>query len=729
MNKNNLSWSPIILLLFMGFFQISFGEKSQISGKIIDENRQPLAGVNIAIDGTVLGAASDLQGSFSIQRVPAGPITVVISMIGYQTEKRSITIEPQTVLDIGVIQLFPKPISLETVVVTASKYEQQVQDVPASLGLISRSDLQLRNILTIDRALQYVPGVNMNASQMNIRGSSGYSRGVGTRVFFLIDGIPILTGDTREVSYDVIPTHLIERIEIVKGAGSALYGSSALGGVVNIITRDIRQSPQMYFKYYLGRHSKSAFSQWNWSDDTQNYSGFSGNISHKFKNLGIQLGGNYDKDDGYRQNDTRKRYSGSGKLEYDFSPYHQITFAGNYMEQDRDEFLYWKDFQHALQPPADQLGNKVETKRYYLTGQYRYIMSKNQFLVIKGIWFRNRFRDNIANNQGSGNDSKSSNLYSEVQYTSRLKHISLTTGVSGNADAVASNIFGNHSGSSFAGYFQAEGLVLHQVRLTTGVRMDYFRMDSVESDYQINPKFGAVYTPYAGTALRTSVSWGFRAPSLAEVFTSTDASGFQVIPNTHLKPENSTSFEIGINQIFRDHYTFDIASFHSRYRNLIEGEFLPTGEIQFQNITAATIWGIEATINGAFLENKLFGNLSYTYVNPRDKETNDYLKFRPRHLFYVNLNQIVKKFQVALDYRFIKKYDRIDEKFALLIEDAEQRVDAHIVDLRLLWNVKINPVPFRVTFQINNILRYHYVDLVGSLAPLRGFTLTLETGF
>ena len=110
---------------------------------------------------------------------------------------------------------------------------------------------------------------NMNSTQMNIRGSSGYSRGVGSRVLFLIDGIPILTGDTREVSYDVIPTYLIERVEIVKGAGSALYGSSALGGVVNMMTKEIDQLPHYYLKMYGGLHSQTAYPQWNWSDKSR----------------------------------------------------------------------------------------------------------------------------------------------------------------------------------------------------------------------------------------------------------------------------------------------------------------------------------------------------------------------------------------------------------------------------------------------------------------------------
>lgn len=727
----NRSYNRSLLSLFfvLGFTTQLIAQNAQISGRIFDENRNPLAGVNIALERTVLGAATDLDGFFIIQHVPAGSFTVAISMIGYRSQKQDLLISQGETIDIGIVQLTPKPISGETVVVTASKYEQELRNIPASISLISRQEIQLRNILTIDQALKYVPGVNMNSTQMNIRGSSGYSRGVGSRVFFLMDGIPILTGDTREVSYDVIPTYLIERVEIVKGAGSALYGSSALGGVVNMITKDIDQIPHYYLKIYGGIHSKTSYPEWNWSDKSRFYKGLSGHFSRKFRKLGVQLGGAYDKDDSYRQNDQRKRYSGSGKLTWAISPYHQFTLAGNYMEQDRMNFLYWKNLQNALVPTDDQIGDEVKSKRYYVSGQYRYHQSRNQLLIIRGIWFWNRFRDNIASIESSGNESIAKNLFGEIQYTTPVQQFALTGGVSANGNNAESNIFGDHSASSYAAYFQIEGSAIEKVRLTAGARLDYFQMDSVESDYQVNPKLGLVYSPFAETNFRANLAWGFRAPSLAEVFTSTDASGFQVVPNTALKPEESIYVEAGINQIFQDRVNFDVAVFHSRFRNLIEGEFLTSGEIQFQNITRATIWGMEAALSGALWREYLRGNLSYTYINPRDEETNEFLKFRPRHLLYISGLTRLAPFQFSLDYRFIKKYDRIDEKFSLLIQDAEARVDAHILDFRILWNLKLSTLPLRLSLQFNNLLRYYYVDLVGSLAPLRGMTLTLESGF
>jgi outer membrane receptor for ferrienterochelin and colicins len=705
----------------------SAGLTQRITGRVVDENNSPLAGAAVSVEGTVLGAATDLDGYFVIEKIPPGQFTLKFTMLGYRPVKKTISLAAGEVINIGTVKVEMAPVPGEAVVVTAAKYEQKMQDVPVSLSLIDRRELQMRNIVTIDQALQYVPGVNMNSSQMNIRGSSGYSRGVGSRVLFLLDGIPFMTGDTREISYEALPTYMIERVEVMKGAGSALYGSSALGGVVNIITRDIDASPFLYVKLYQGLYSNSTYDQWNWSSKRRFFNGFSGLTSHKMGKFGFQMGGAYAGDDSYRQNDTRKRYSVNARIQWWISPYEELILSGNYMHQDRENFLYWQDLDHALQPAADQLGDKVTSIRRYINGQYRYLLGSNRFLTIRGIWFRNQFTDNITAEQG--NKSTSHNLTTEIQYSSRIRTALLTLGTEGTLNKAESNIFGEHSGNSVAGYLQLEMPLTSKWRITGGARADYFYMDSVKSETQINPKLGITFSPAISTTFRASFGLGFRAPSLAEVFTSTTASGFQIIPNINLRPEQSTSFETGLNHNFGERFNLDVAYFYNRYRDLIEGEFLESGQVQFQNITRAEIQGGEVDVSAQLVPDLLRTHISYTYVNPWDLDSLQFLRFRPRHLFYLNNQLTLGKLQLFLDYRYIKKYDRIDEKFLVLIPDAEKRVDAHIVDVRAAIPVQISRIPLLLTLQINNLLQYYYVDLIGSLAPLRNFTLTLETGF
>jgi len=720
--------SKKIILLF--FVLLAFNIHSQevvLKGRVLDENQNPLIGANAFLYGTTSGCSADKMGYFLIEKVPTGKYTLHISMIGYQPYRKELTLMAEGEVNLGDIQLLTSPIAGETIVVTASKYQQAVQDIPTSMSIINNREIIARNTITLDKALQYVPGVNMNADQMNIRGSSGYSRGVGSRVLFLLDGVPFLTGDTREINFDVLPGYMVQRIEVMKGAGSALYGSSALGGVVNFISNDIQQSPPIYIKLYGGLFNKTAYEDWNWSDNRRYFQGASFRFSQHNNKIRIQVGGALDSDDSYRQNDIRNRYSGSGKLQWIISPRQEVTFTGNYMYQKRENFLYWRSLKYALQPPFEQLDDQVESTRYFVTTNYRYIFGSNTFLTFRGIWFWNRFIDTVSS--AGGNRSTSGNLNGEIQFNTKVNNFLLTTGIEGVGNKVESNIFGSHTGEGFAAYMQGEYTVGARWSINAGIRFDYFDIDSVDAYQQVNPKLGIVYRPHAGTAFRTSIGLGYRAPSLAEIFTSTDASGFQVIPNLLLKAEKSRYFEVGWNQFFGKRMLTDISYFYSRYFDLIEGEFLQSGEIQFQNITNARVMGTEITLTSELISKRLNLLIGYSYIDPVDLDNQDFLKFRPRHLIHTAIEINTSRFDWGIDYRFIKKYDEIDEKFLLIINDAEQRIDAHIFDFRVSSKVKMGSIPTRISLLINNLFQYYSVDLIGSLAPIRRFTLTLETAY
>jgi len=715
---------PTSIAILFSF--LSYLQTANIKGKIVNEELHPLIGANVYLKGTILGSTTNLNGEFLIEKIPKGKYVVTISVIGYEQKEIPVTVVKDYHYDLGTVKLKPSPLQGEPVVVTASKHKQNLQDVPVSISTLGRKEIELRNIITLDKALQYISGVNLNSSQVNIRGSSGYSRGVGSRVLFLLDGVPFLTGDTREINFETIPVYLIDHVEVLKGAGSALYGSSALGGVVNIITRGIEPGTHFYFKIYGGIYSEPSFSQWKWTEKNRFLNGSSVLFSQKIKNLGVMLGGSRDQDDGYRQNDWFQRHSVNGSLQWDISPFQHLTISGNFITKKRGNFLYWQDLNHALQPPLEQRDDRVETQRYYLSGNYRYILNKNRYLTIRGIWYHNHFEDNVS--KGSGNISTSKNLNTEIQFNSQIGSIFLTTGLEGTWNSATSNIFGNRNGYGSAAYIQGEWELSKRLKGNFGVRFDYFTLDSVKSDYRFNPKVGIVFKPFSGGALRSSIGFGFRAPSIAEAFTSTSAGGFRVVPNTNLRAEKSFSFEIGWNQILTPWIATDLATFYNRYADLIEGTFQKSLQVQFQNITKARIQGIELNLNGGIWNKKIQYRLGYTYVDPRDLENDQFLIFRPRHLLQSNLQFNFYIFHLGLDYRYISKYDRIDERLALLIPDAEKRVPVHVVDVQFLTNFRLGQLPCSTSLQINNLLRYNYVDLVGALAPLRHFILTFQAG-
>ncbi len=270
--------------------------QSVIKGKIVDEEGQSVAGANVYLKGTVMGAASDDQGMFQIVRAPRGQFSLIISMIGYKMKEVKIGTEDD-IVDVGNIQLDPVALQSQPIVVTASRYAQNIQDVPVSIGNITVTEIENRNAVTLDEALQYVSGVTLTGDQINIRGSSGYSRGAGSRVMMLMDGIPYLTGDTKEANFESISIQEVERIEIVKGAGSALYGSSAIGGVINVINKKIEADPHLTFRMYGGLYSDTYYPEWDWSNRSRFMAGIKFNYSNKSGAVGYRFGASHDQDD------------------------------------------------------------------------------------------------------------------------------------------------------------------------------------------------------------------------------------------------------------------------------------------------------------------------------------------------------------------------------------------------------------------------------------------------
>ncbi|MFC2088584.1 TonB-dependent receptor domain-containing protein [Calditrichota bacterium] len=701
-----------------------FAQNSKITGQIIDENNNPIIGANVFLKGTVLGAATNDEGYFTISKVPLGDFIISISVIGYNEKTIDVSIQSADDQNLGSIQLTSTPLQSQPIIITASKYEQSVQDVPVSVNSISSQEIEYRNTLTIDKALQYVPGINMNRDQVNIRGSNGFSQGIGSRVMMLVDGVPYITGDTQGLVFEAMAMNQIENVEIVKGAGSALYGSSAIGGVINVITKSIPENPHLNLKMYGGFYSDPYYEQWKWTDSQRYLYGAKVDYSNKFGNTGFRLAAVKDQNDSYRKNDWKERYNIGGKIEHEFSPFEKMTISGNYMDQKRGNFLYWKNLKSALEPPDSHLGEKITSLRYYLSPKFQKIISPTNFYKINAIWFHNQFDDNIDDR---GNHSKSDYLFAEFQYNVAYLNHYFTVGLSPTFNSVASNIFGSREGYGIGTYIQDEISWSEKLKTTIGSRIDYFDIDSLGTDYGFSPKIGVVFKPANGTALRASVGTGFRAPSFGEAFTSTVASGLTVIPNHNLKAEKSASLEVGWNQIFGHLLSSDVAIYYNQYWDLIENEFTEDYEIIFNNVTKARIAGFETNLQMQIIPQKLFASLGYTFIDHKNLDTKDYLKYRPRHLLYMATKLKIGIFLAGLDYRYMSRYDRIDEDLATVVSDAQQRVAAHILDFRVSSDFKISKRPLTLSLQINNLLQYNYIDLIGSIAPIRNFIFTLET--
>ncbi|MBI3586291.1 MAG: TonB-dependent receptor [Ignavibacteriales bacterium] len=733
-------------ILFLACFSTALSQTGtgSISGKVTDaETQNPLAGANVIIKGTFLGAVTNTHGEFKIYKVPVGTYTIEASLIGYQRKLFSGIIIKQGEEYSLSLQLLPAEIQEKEIVVTASRREQGLQEVPVSVSTVTAKTIAERNNITLDDALRYVPGVNLMQDQINIRGSTGYSRGVGSRVLLLLDGLPFITGDTGEINWEAIPTHQVERIEVVKGAGSALYGSSALGGVVNVITKDFSQSPELRFRLFSSLYDKPRYAEWQWTDKPRFNSGAMLTYSDKSGPLGYLVSVGRTVDESYRQNDTYHRWSLYSKLKYDLSTSQNLTISANFVRRTHGNFFWWRDLREATRPADSQLNGNVESNRGNIGFHYKEFVSDKFIYSVKGIYFGNFWRDDSAGNVNNVSASHLFNFEGQATYEIAKSNI-LTFGVAGNYDKVNANLFGSHPGVGGAVYVQDELELTSQLRLTAGLRFDMQKVSSLPSVAQLNPKLGIVYKLDNETSLRASFGSGFRYPGISELYitSSTNVSQVVVLPNTDLAVEHSISYEIGAGSSITPSVFVDAAIFSNSFDNLIEPlvqikRYKPdptsTREvegpvIQFENVTKARIQGAEVGVKIDWWKKHLSSDVGYTYTWPEDLTEQTILKFRPRHILYASGALTFGNFKSSADVRYVSRIERIDENLVRLapIIDGEQRVPIKVVDLRFSYDLIDEGLPVRVGFNINNLLNYHYVELIGNLAPVRSFTLTLD---
>ena len=728
MKKMNYIKLKIFFFIFILISADSSAQQFSIYGTVKDNSGNPLVGANVILLGTEKGAATDEEGKFEIKNLNSRTYTLSVTMIGYKSEKiLDLRLKDRSVF----IEIVLEPIVIESgpVIITANKYEQDISELPVSAEVIPSEKLSRKNFTNLEDAMRYVPGVNMTSYQISIRGSSGYSRGAGTRVLIAYDGIPFYTGDTGEIIWESIPITQVERIEIIKGASSSLYGSAAIGGVVNVITKKIPDEPVTYFKSSIGLWDNPYYDEWKWADNPRIFNSLTLSHSRKIGDLGIAGSFSRIEDMSYKQSGFYHRYIGYLKAEYDFSESSSASLFFNSLNQKSGNFLYWKDSRNALIPPEADQGQTVTTNRQMFGLLFKQIVNENFFINFRGSYYRSDWKDQTA----SANSAMSDLFRGEIQFNNSLTDkIFLISGIESSFSNVDSDIFGNPTSFSLGAYSQSEYKFEFPLIVTLGLRYDFTKIDTIESSSARSPKLGLNYKVNENLIFRSSIAFGFRAPTLAETFTSTTASGITIKPNPHLKPERNFTFEIGsIYKPFKE-LTFDAAIFQNEFYDFIEPGVDPAdGLIYFDNVVRARIQGAELSSNIKLFDEKLSLSINHTYLWSRDLEKNKSLKYRPRQLSFVTAEYSFSDFILGADFRYWSRVEEIDKELIDLglVPDGENRVAVYVLDLRAGYNFSDLGLPLRMNFNANNIFNYNYVELIGNLAPIRDYSFSFESFF
>jgi len=711
-----------------------------IRGTVSDaETGERLSGAVVRVEARETGAIADRTGVFVLQNLPVGSYTLLVNFIGYEPRKITATVREGDTTSLTVT-LKSQMLRTSDIVVSAGKRVQAAQDVPISISTVGQREIQQRGITTIDQALRYIPGVNVNRDQINIRGSSGFSLGLGSRVSVFMDGFPLMAGDGGDVKFDALPMFNVERIEVVKGAGSALYGTGALGGVVNVITAAPSVIPEFRLRAYGGAHTLPRFDEWRWRTTAPLLGGLEVGYSQKIGALGLLVSGGVRRNEGHQDYFDTWQYTGFAKLSYELSPNSTVNLMFNHATEDRTNWVFWESLRRATAPAL--ISNRDErfiSHKTMLAADVRQIFSDGFFMTARLGMFRTDFATVTPNNVNNNNINSTANSFNgEAQFTSIVDSTLLFT-YGANAmfnvivrspiiDAAAQN----NTQLIAAAYGQAEWKPLAGMIVTAGSRFDVEQTTSLPSSGVIvSPKLGVSYALSEATQLRASAGAGFRAPTIAERFAALRFSTFTVLPNQDLRSERSWSVEAGAKHafsLFGQDWSVDGSVFNNEFFDLVEPR-LPTSsnpQIQFQNITRARISGVELAVNG-WLPNKILGfESSVTGMYPLDMNLNQILKYRSTVLWYSRLILPVGAFQVQADYRFQSRVEQIDD-LSIAVRDADARVPIHVLDVRVMANMfELAGLPIMLTLNVRNALDYYYNEIIANLAPTRNITLQVD---
>ena len=620
-----------------------FGQ--EVTGIILDNsNKETLIGVNIILDDKGV-ASSDINGNFSI-KTSEGSHSLTFKFIGYKDKVVNLNLSADEKKEL-VVEMSEDVKLIQTVVVSAGKFEQKIEETTISIEVIKPKMIANKNTTNIQTAIDQVPGVNITDGQANIRGGSGWSYGAGTRVQVLVDDMPLISGDAGQAQWNLIATENINQVEIIKGASSALYGSSALNGVINIRTAYPSDKPETKINFHNGKYANAKRKSLNWwGYDKRKVYGMDFLHKQKFGNFDLVLGGFFLEDQGYRYKEVTSRKRVNFNTRYRDQKVEGLSYGinANFLFNTTASALIWESYESAY-IPLDSSVTKTSGDVYNIDPFITYINPKNQDKHSLRTRYMKVINDNETKNDPDGQDNESSTYYAEYQYQKYLESIGLnwTTGLMNEyVDAVAELFNGTNYRLNNALFTQLDKKLGNRINLSLGARYEQFMLktseyynisvDSINSFKAAKPVFraGINYQLAEGTFLRSSWGQGYRFPSIAELFIETEVtSGIYVYQNPELKPESGWSSEIAIKQGFKlgnwGGY-LDVAAFIMEYENMMEFSFGQWEEttanslgIGFKsiNIGDTRISGIEFSLSagGKVGKNELTLLGGYTYID------------------------------------------------------------------------------------------------------------------
>lgn len=672
----------ICLLTAVFASQLSFGQTGTVHGTIkVDGNFQELATVYISTN-TPLGAITNAKGHFHIEDAPFGTYEVTASYMGYENESRTITIDDQNQNIELTFNLNENLNMLNEIVITGTKTHKRQTDSPVIVNLINSQTLDNVQACNLSEGLKFQPGLRVetdcqtcNYTQLRMNGlAGGYSQ-------ILINGRPIFSPLTGLYGLEQLPVNMIDRIEVVRGGGSSLYGSSAIGGTVNVITKVPKKNSYELNSFFQDINGKS------------NDVVFSGNASlvSEDRNSGVSFFFNHRERELYDHNDDNFSEipelentsfgtnifflpNDNQKLEINISNLNEFRYGGEMVEkaayltrqsEERTHNVWMGSADYQINFNNDDSSFITyaawqNTKRKHYTGIFPDDPDEIQAHLENppyGTSNTTTLQGGIQLNHKMYNFIKGTNTFTfggEYVVDDVLDEISTY------------NYLIDQTTKDLGVFLQSDWEILPSLTLLSGVRMD---KHNLVDELVFSPRASLLYKYKTNTQFRISYGTGFRAPQAFDTdlhiaFAGGGVSRVSLSPE--LIPEKSQSYSASINydkpmEHFITGFTFE--GFRTR---LNDAFFLqPVGEDNFgelfekQNGQGATIQGLTLELRANY-DKKVQLETGFTLQTSKFDEKVEYIdgleglrQFirTPRDYGFATLSITPnKKFNVSINY-------------------------------------------------------------------------------
>jgi len=566
-------------------------QSASVSGKVT-ENGTPLPLVNVQLKGTEYGAATDIDGNFTLDAVVPGDYVLLVTSLGYQPYQTKIKLGADTTKTIN-IQLEPSAQRLDETVVTGTLKPVNRLESPVPVEVYSPTFLKKNPTASVFDALQNVNGVRpqincnvCNTGDIHINGLEG------PYTLVLIDGMPIVSGLGTVYGLTGIPNSLIEQIEIVKGPASSLYGSEAVGGLINIITKNALSAPEFFADGFV-----TGWGEYNLDVGSKIAVG---------KKTDLLLGINYfnydvpidNNGDNFTDLTLQDRISLFQKWDFERKDARLFSLAGRFFYEDRwgGEMQWTPEFRG-----GDEIyGESIYTRRWEILGKYQLPFSEKLLLSF------------------SYNYHNQNSVYGETEYLAdqRIGFAQLTWDKAlGNHDlllgsAIRYNYYNDNTPATPTAdniwipslFVQDEFTFAPKHSFLAGMRFDH------------DQRHGNIFTPRAAykwkisdhDIFRVNAGTGFRVVNLFTEDHAALTGAREVIIAEELKPERSYNVNLNyLKKIYSDNGTFiglDASAFYTHFNNVILPDYETNpNQIIYDNLEGKSVsQGISANLDVVF---------------------------------------------------------------------------------------------------------------------------------